>query len=379
MLRLADIQSKSPTPPQAQATGDRSGLECLVIVARHSGIHLSVPQLMHDNVLTGTQITLPQVVKCAQSAGLKAKVTHLSWDELSHLAKALPAIVTLRNGSSMVLRHLAGGPDDLRVVLQDPNAAEDAPLVIDRVRFEDAWSGDVILIKRDYDLSDENQPFSIGLVTALIFRERWIVRDVAICAVVLSFLALTPIIFWRILSDKVIYFKAYHTFFVVCLAMGVLVIFEAVFAYVRQFLIVHLTTRVDVKLATYMFDKVLNLPIDFFERTHTGKITYDINQMSRIRGFLMGQLFGTALDSATLLVFIPVMFFFSPTMTLIVLTSCGLMVLLIVVMLPAYRRKSQAVEAAESERGALLVQTLHGIRTVKSLALAARQSHLWHV
>ena len=57
--------------------------------------------------------------------------------------------------------------------------------------------------------------------------------------------------------------------------MVVLVIFEAVFAYVRQFLIVHLTTRVDVKLGTYMFDKVLNLPIDFFERTQTGKITYD--------------------------------------------------------------------------------------------------------
>jgi ATP-binding cassette subfamily B protein len=48
-------------------------------------------------------------------------------------------------------------------------------------------------------------------------------------------------------------------------------------------------------------------------------------------------------------------------------------------MLPIYRRKSQAVEAAESERGALLVQTIHGIRTVKSLALDARQRHLWDV
>jgi ATP-binding cassette subfamily B protein len=55
------------------------------------------------------------------------------------------------------------------------------------------------------------------------------------------------------------------------------------------------------------------------------------------------------------------------------------MVAWIVLMLPSYRRKSQAVEAAESERGALLVQTIHGIRTVKSLALDARQRHLWDV
>ena len=208
------------------------------------------------------------------------------------------------------------------------------------VRFEEAWSGDVILVKRNYEISDENQPFSFGLIAALIFRERWIVRDVAICAIVLSFLALTPIMFWRLLSDKVIYFKAYHTFFVVCLAMVVLVIFEAVFAYVRQFLIVHLTTRVDVKLGTYMFEKLLNLPIDFFERTQTGKITHDLNQMWKIRTFLMGQLFGTVLDSTTLLVFLPVMFFFSPIMTLIVLATCALMVAWIVVMLPAYRRKN---------------------------------------
>ena len=379
MAVIAKIEPNKLDRSQPEELVDRSSLACLVIVARHRGLHLSVPQLIHDNVLTGREISTAQLLKCARSAGLKTKYAQLTWDELSHLKKALPAIVTLKDGASMVLLRLTGGADETRVVLQDPNATDDALLVVDRVRFEDAWSGDVILVKRNYEISDESQPFSFGLITALLFRERWIVRDVAICAIVLSFLALTPIMFWRLLSDKVIYFKAYNTFFVVCLAMVVLVIFEAVFAYVRQFLIVHLTTRVDVKLGTYMFDKLLNLPIDFFERTQTGKISYDLSQMWRIRTFLMGQLFGTVLDSTTMLVFLPVMFFFSPTMTLIVLATCGLMVLWIIAMLPAYRRKASAVEAAESERGAHLIQTIHGIRTVKSLALDARQRHLWDV
>jgi ATP-binding cassette, subfamily B, bacterial HlyB/CyaB len=379
MTALAKIDANNLADSQQQESTDRAGLACLVIVARHNGVHLSVSQLVHDNVLNGQTVSTDQIVKCARSVGLKAKIAHLTWDNLIHLKKALPAIVTLKNGASMVLLRVDGGPDDTRVVLQDPNAAEDALLLIDRIRFEEAWSGDVILVKRNYEISDESQPFSIGLISALIFRERWVVRDVAICAIILSLLALTPIMFWRILSDKVIYFKAYHTFFVLCLAMLVLVMFEAVFAYVRQFLIVHLTTRVDVKLANYMFDKVLNLRMDFFERTQTGKITHDLNQMWRIRSFLTGQLFGTVLDSTTLLVFLPVMFFFSPLMTMIVLAVCALMVLWIVAMLPAHRRKAQAVEAAEAERGAFLVQTIHGIRTVKSLALDARQRHLWDV
>jgi ATP-binding cassette subfamily B protein len=267
----------------------------------------------------------------------------------------------------------------VRVVLQDPNASNDALLLIDRVRFEDVWTGDVILLKRNYDISDETQPFSIGLVAALLFRERWIVRDVAICALVLSFLALSPIIFIRLLGDKVIYFKAYNTFFVLCLAMAIVVVFETAFACLREFLIVHLTTRVDVKLATYLFDKLLNLPIDYFERTQTGLVTHKASQMWRIRSFLMGQLFGTVLDSVTLVIFFPIMFCFSPIMSLLVLACCGLMALWIILMLPVARQKTSAVEHAEAQRGAFLVQTIHGIRTVKSLALDARQRHIWDV
>ena len=75
-----------------------------------------------------------------------------------------------------------------------------------------------------------------------------------------------------------------------------------------------------------------------------------MQQLFKIRTFLMGQLFGTILDSTTLLVFMPVMFFFSPIMTLVVLAICALIVVWLVAMLPSYRRKSNAAEAAESQR-----------------------------
>src|SRR5579862_6819706 len=80
-----------------------------------------------------------------------------------------------------------------------------------------------------------------------------------------------------------------------------------------------------------------------------------------------------------MLVFLPIMFFFSPIMTAVVLGTCALIVTWIIAMLPFYRKKSNAVEAAEAARGAFLVQTIHGIRTVKSLALDARQRHLWEI
>ena len=157
--------------------------------------------------------------KCANSSGLTAKVVELNWSTLGQLSKTLPAIVRLRNGSSMVLRRLEGKDQVEHAILQDPNADADALLVVDRVRFEDVWTGEVILVKRDYDIGDEDQPFGLGLVAAVLFRERWVVRDVTICAVMMGFLALTPIMFWRLMSDRVLYFKAYNTFYVLCVAM----------------------------------------------------------------------------------------------------------------------------------------------------------------
>lgn len=363
--------STDPTPASA--------LECLVIVARQHGMHLTPTQLVQDNLLRDQNVSIPQLIKCAENAGMKAKAVKLDWAHLAQLKKALPAVVWLRNGTSMVLLSVDGDPQNIRVTLRDPNAADDALLVIDQPRFEDIWSGDVVLVKRDYEISDEDQPFSFGLITSLIFRERRMVRDVAIAALVLGFLSLAPIMFWRLMSDKVIFYKAYNTFYVLCVGMLVVIAFEAAFSFLRQFLVHRLTSRLDVKLSTYVFEKVLSLPIDYFEQNAVGLISRDIREVFRVRTFLVGQLFGTVLDSTMLLFFLPVMFFFSPVMTFIVLGFAGLIVAWLVLMLPAYRKRSAAVMAAEGAQGAFLIQSLNGIRTIKSLALDARQRHMWDV
>ena len=67
-------------------------------------------------------------------------------------------------------------------------------------------------------------------------------------ALVLGFISLTPILFWRVLSDKVIYYKAFDTFYVICLVMLVFIVFETVFGWLRQFLVLFLTSRVDAKI-----------------------------------------------------------------------------------------------------------------------------------
>ena len=354
-------------------------LDCLVIVARHHGVHLSTKQILHDNQLKLEAVSIPEFARCARRAGLRAKLFSLSWRNLARLKQTLPAILVLRTGSAMVLTRVEDTDALAQVVLRDPLAPEDAPLILDRVQLEEVWNGVAILIKRDYSLRDEEQPFGFGFLASLILRERRILRDVAITAVALSLLTIVPILFFRLLTDRVMMHHAMSTFSALSIGLVLLVAFEVAFSALRQTLLLHLTARIDVKMETYIFNRLLRLPVDFFESNPVGYITHNLAEAYRIREFLTKQLFGTMLDSLCLIFFIPVMFIFSIPLTLIVLACSGLIGLWTAIMLPAYRRRSNALIVAQAARGSFLVQTLHGIRTVKSLALEPRQAHAYDI
>ena len=131
------------------------------------------------------------------------------------MGTALPAIVVLRNGAAMVLlsaRIEQGGRPPV-VLLRDPNGDEDAVLALDEARFTAAWTGEVVLFKRDYRLRDEDRPFGFAWVAGQLLRDRRIMRDLAICALLLGVLALSPVMFWRVMVDRVLYYGSLSTYY----------------------------------------------------------------------------------------------------------------------------------------------------------------------
>lgn len=380
-MSVAFDEAEVPDQLTESAAGVDSLLGCLVIAARQRGIRLTTAQLVHDNQLSEGEVTPQRLVLVAQAAGLRATLTTLRWADLMNLGKAVPAIVLLRNGNAMVLQRIEGNLNERPpyVILEDPNASEDAPLAVDEARFEAAWTGDVILLKRDYNIKDEEQPFGLRWMAGLLLKDRRMVRDIAVCSIIMSVVALAPIIFWRLLIDRVLYYGSWSTFTALVVGYAVVLAYETTFGHLRRKMVAFLVTRVNAKLSTYMFDKLLNLPVDFFERSSTGDILRDMNEIWKVRAFMTQHLFGTALDCFILVIFLPIMFFVSAVLTAFVLGICGLICLWIIAMLPTVRRRVAAVVQVESQKSTFLVETLHGIRAVKSLALDSRQRHQWDV
>ena len=211
----------------------------------------------------------------------------------------------------MVLNRFDATSERPLVYLTNPRDEEGDRVALDLVRFEEAWSGDLVIVKRNYDLADEEQPFSFNLIAGLVFRERRMVRDLVISALFLGLFALAPIIYWRLLGDKVIYYSAMNTLAVLAGPWPSSSRSRRRLASTGNILLNVIVARVDARLNEYIYDRLLRLPIDFFERTQIGEVAHDMMEVYKIREFLTGQLFGTVLDSMMLLFFLPVMIAFS--------------------------------------------------------------------
>ena len=373
--------SASSATSRCETGQPASALVCLARIAQRHGLEIAASRLLDDSVRQERDLSVRQVMERAASCGLKGSLAKLDWDRLLRSEKKLPVIVRLKNRRYMVLQRVHSLLDEEqgppRVILQDPLVGEDAPLIIDRARFERIWTGEVLCFERNYGFRDEGQPFGIGLLKALILREHRTVYDVLTCGLVLAVLALGPFIFWRLMIMKVLYYKSFGTFYALCLGMAVLIAFETMFFFLRRFFAIRLAQRVEVGLNTYVFKRLLRLPMELFERMPTAMIAHRVLQLHSLRSFLEAQLFGTALDLMVLLVFVPVMFFFSPTASLFAVGICLIIAIWVLCNLPRFRMKSEVVHHAEGVRGQLLVQSIRGIRTVKSLVLEARQRHRW--
>lgn len=354
----------------------KSLLAALEYVSQHKGAILPAESVAHQAALNLDAIAPADIVRLARRHGFRAREMTVSWKQLGRMGSALPAILVTRSGQALVLARASITDVRAEVVLIDPLAPE-APIFVDRQQYEAVSSGQLLLLQLQNKTDEEAGPFSFGYICRLALRERAMVRDIFIAAIVMSALSLAPIMFIRLLLDRVVQHHALSTFAALCVVMVILTVFDVLLFALRRHFILHLSSIIDVQVSSFIFGRLLRQPMDVFERMPAGLIIRDVNEANKIRSFVTGSLLGTLLDSITVFVFIPVMFFIDPWLTLIVCAVGGLIALWIIVMLPAYRRRAQATMKAEGERGAFLVQTLQGMRTVKTLALESRQARHW--
>ncbi len=317
------------------------------------------------------------VLRIATDLGLKARHDKLTWDSLLAQGGVFPLIARMGDGNAVIVMG-ANAAEGGQVAVLNPLAdTATEVLMIGREKFCAHWQGDVFLLKRQYSLPDQGQPFGLRWFIPEILKQKAALRDIAIAALAMHLLALASPMFFQLVIDKVLVHQSMATLWVLGIGIVIALVFDSLFSFLRQMLTLSATNKIDMRLTRRTFAHLLSLPIDYFETTTAGVITRHMQQVEKIRGFLTGRMFFTVLDTTSLFIFLPILFTYSAKLAMITLAFTLAIALIVAAMVPTFQRRLKDLYQAEGERQSMMVETIHGMRTVKALAIEPAQRRMW--
>src|SRR5690349_10479993 len=291
------------------------------------------------------------------------------------LQGAGPVVLLFSDGTAGLLTGV--NAEQNVALVKDPSVPESAPAVaVDELRLRQVWSGEAVLLRAERGGAEADAPFTLGWLASLVMNERRSLRDIAFASLTLSFLTIFPPLLVMTVVDKVLTHHSVSTLALLSAMLLIGILFESLLGYARRLIVLMVGIRLDARLNLHIFNRLLRLPLDYFERHPAGETMHKISQVYKVRDFLTGKLLTTFLDLITLLVLIPFLFYLNSALGWIVLACSGLITVVILAYLKPLRSVFGRVVSAETEKASALGETIFGVKTVKALALEPQRKAL---
>jgi subfamily B ATP-binding cassette protein HlyB/CyaB len=283
----------------------------------------------------------------------------------------LPVVARLRSGAYVVI----GKVTDEAVLFQ--GAADTGPQLLAHADFAVQWSGRLILIAKRAALDDTARRFDLSWFWDAIRKYRTILYEVLLASFVIQLFGLASPMIFQVVIDKVLVHRGLSTLQVMVAGLALIAVFEAVLSGLRTYLFSHTSNRIDVELGARIFRHLLKLPLAYFESRRVGDSVARVRELETIRQFITGSSLTLVLDIGFCAVFLSVMFFYSETLSFIVLATLPLYALLSLATTPAFRRRLDEKFRRGSENQAFLVESVTGVETIKAMAVEPQMQRRW--
>ena len=184
-------------------------LRAVVAAARFHGVDLDMSEFRGP---PGEPYPSPaSLVAWLREQGMVARGMRLAWRALFRFRDAAPVVLLLKDGTA----GLVVGADVARDVvwLKSPTARDsEPPVAVDRLRLEQAWAGDVILVKRPFGQAEGEAPFTMGWIFSKVLEEKKFLTQISYASVVLSALSILPALIVMGTIDRVLEYNSMSTF-----------------------------------------------------------------------------------------------------------------------------------------------------------------------
>ena len=314
-----------------QLDSKQCGLACLSMIALFYGKKLSIRYLENLCHIGKDGISLLGISECAKKIGLKPTVMAMDLSGLKH-AK-FPCILHWNNNHFVVLHKYNQKTNYFYIA--DPGQGLRK---YSESEFKTHWTGHAqmeegIGIAMFLDINHDFYNNSFQESTkyhSLSFLSQYIRPYGKYYALIFLFLLLGCFLQLIIpfltqwIVDKGIKHKDINLIWLILLGELAIVLGRTMTDFLRRWLLMHVSIRINLSLVSDFFIKLLRLPMSYFDSKLLGDLMQRINDHNRVQTFLSSQLLGLLFTSLSLIAFGIVLFFYDFLIFCIFLAGCTL-------------------------------------------------------
>ncbi len=304
-------------PSIIQADAMDCGPTCLRIIAKFYGRLYSLATLRARSYTTREGSNLYQLGAAAEGIGFRSLGAKISYSQLSEQAP-LPCIIHWNQNHYVVVYKIKNN----RVYISDPAMG----LVhYSKEEFLEHWigagagdavkEGIVLLLETTpefYEMEDEKSSKKKGFnfLFPYLRPHKAFLAQIIVGLMAASLLSLVFPFLTQSVVDIGIRNRDIHFVYLILIAQLFLFFGRTAIELIRAWLLMHISTRINISLVSDFFTKLMRLPISFFDSKMNGDILQRINDHKRIEYLLTGSSLSVLFSLINLVVFGAVLMFY---------------------------------------------------------------------
>jgi ATP-binding cassette, subfamily B, bacterial len=367
------------------------GPTCLRMVAKHYGRSYTMPTLRDYTEIGKEGVSLLGISQGAEQIGFRSLAVTVSFARLAAEAP-LPCIVHWGQNHFIVVHKISRkskvtGRKE-RVYVADPAAGL---LTYTRAEFETKWAttvqdgqptGIALLLEptplffnddetaataQQTGATGQRAKTGVGLwsLFAYLFRYKGLLLQLGLGLLVGSGLQLLLPFLTQAVVDTGIQTRNLNFITLILVAQLMLFVGRLSVEFIRSWILLHISTRINLAILSDFLIKLFKLPISFFDSKQTGDILQRIGDHSRIEQFLTGTSLNVLFSMLNLVIFSVVAAFYSPVVFGVFAVSSVLYAGWIVGFLRVRRQLDHKRFALASQNQSSLIQLITALPEIK--------------
>lgn len=360
------------------------GPTCLRMIAKHYGKAYSPEFLKKKAAITREGVSLAGIAEAAEAIGMHTLAVQIPYDILEKDIP-LPCIAHWKMRHFVVVYKIKGD----RVFVADPGYGL---IIYSKSEFIRGWLGTknpkedqegLILAMEptpafyEQDSVDEihKEGFKFLWPYFRTFRPVWV--QLLLGLVIASFIQLAFPFLTQAIVDIGISYQNLDFVYLILLAQVVLVISQSSVQVIRDWLLLHMTSRININMLSDFLIKLMRLPIGFFDSKHTGDIIQRTQDQRRIQSFLSSSTLNILFSIINIVIFGAVLAYYNWLIFIVFLLGSILYVAWTLIFMKRraeldFRRFDEA-----SGNQSSLIQLVNGMQEIKLNGSERRRRWEW--